>query len=152
MAVDDVRAHRQSDKTLAAPIEEKGLNKEQVLQTLFERGKSCLEGEVSSGKMTQEQADRVLEDLRAKRLEAWEWSGRQQPSAPDRQQGGQPPQSRLVPSLKSNLKTGCTWWFCPGTAGGFSFGLAGSEVTAREIAAPLSFRLIVDLSTVEVRE
>ncbi|MGB9783973.1 MAG: hypothetical protein ACPLXA_13565 [Moorellaceae bacterium] len=92
ITVDEVRTQRQNGKTLVALIEEKGLDKEQVLQKLVELEKSRLKEEIDSGRMTQEQADKLLEDMKARGLAAWEWAGRQQPLL-DRRQGGQSPRA-----------------------------------------------------------
>lgn len=61
---DEVRTERQNGKSLAAIAEEKGTAKEKLLDQMVKQRKAQLDALVKSDKLTQEQADQYLSQMK----------------------------------------------------------------------------------------
>ncbi|GEA14286.1 hypothetical protein E308F_05280 [Moorella sp. E308F] len=94
MTVDEVRSYMQAGKSLTSLVQEKGFDQDQVVQKLLELEKARLEEDVQGGRISQEQADQMLADMKARGLAAWEWVRPQGP-APQKGQQSQPDASKL---------------------------------------------------------
>jgi hypothetical protein len=88
MTVDELNAALQSGKTVAEIAEEKGISTEDLQQAMLDAHAEVLAQAVKDGKLTQEQADQMLEYMKANPGMGWGYGYRMGPGMMNGYRGG----------------------------------------------------------------
>lgn len=88
MTVDELNAALQSGKTVAEIAEEKGISTEELQQAMLDAHAEVLAQAVKDGKLTQEQADQMLEYMKANPGMGWGYGYRMGPGMMNGYRGG----------------------------------------------------------------